>query len=192
MKIWKVSQLGSASERLRSASLQLCSHLEAGADGRAPWCSWVGPAREADKLWFAELEYGEQACEPFGRAVNEVASAFLLGLNSLRTTGEDYDCRLRALTVLLLFAFDHEEAEEQLQSERPALLARGLMAGLLGPQSSLMTLKERVSGRPYRTYHRFLTIRCAVPQDAFFLAQNPRLRGLLDAYLRAVPTDAGD
>lgn len=172
-------------ERLLEAEVLLTSHISCG-DGRAPWCSWYQRSLDEDLLYFSRIDTNLRSTEAFRSAVEATASLFERTSNTLGTRGKP---SLLALNTLIVLDLEQSLVEETLQEQREHLLEAGQMIGLLTPASELQSLQGRV-GYPYRCRRAFLTTRRPVASDLVFVAPNPRLRAILEAYLGSTTADA--
>jgi hypothetical protein len=145
----------------------LVRHLYRGRAGK-PWCAWAVAALDGGTFLVADAR-GHGSVDRFEEVINTTADAFVaarpLQRQDLRSGRTSADGPQPTLTVLLPKGLPLEPAEKSLQVLRPALLRRGLMMGLLHPDSSLRPLTPGAWGFPYRVSHPFLTVRWAVPGD---------------------------
>jgi hypothetical protein len=161
------------------AFLALENHLRRGRDG-APWCVWAVHALDRNAFWVGDArKLGDTG---LGTIVALAAEAFVKRCPAPDRHRLPEDALLNTLTVLLRDDIPCDDAEKILQEERPALLRRGLMAGLLHPRSTHRPLTPGPSGMPYRTDSPFLTVRWAVTADELFVGINQELRALLQTW----------
>ena len=178
----EVSPLGTLqlSQCATQAFDTLVEHLRNGRGG-APWCVWAVHALDQGGFWIGDArELGHRG---FASIVSLAAEAFVK-----HCPPPDTDCvravvHRNSLTVLLADDVPWEDAEDTLQRERPNLLRRGLMVGLLHPRSTHAALTPGPDGTPYRMESPFLTIRWAVPEDELFVGINPELTHLLRRWI---------
>lgn len=163
----------------------LVKHLRFGRMG-SPWCAWAVQSIEHGTFLVCDL--GElKVVGAFEEAISLVAESFVehcmntkTGLNR-DSTGFDPSTSLTALIRNLLpFA----EVDSILQQKRASLLRRGLMMGLLHPDSPFGPLTEGPTGRPFQTDYTFLNARWAVAQDEVFVSVNPELNELLSMWIK--------
>ncbi len=162
---------------------QLEAHIRHGRDGFA-WCRWAVQALDSGTFLVADARSVDG-----GWALDAIIAltADTFCTSCPLHTGAPPDGAPRdTLTVLLRKDIPRAEAEDVLQRQRPTLLRRGLMAGLLHPESTLRPLTPGPEGMPYRVGWPFLTLRWAVADDEGFVGINPELRALLKAWMDAI------
>lgn len=165
--------------------VDLVRHLYCGRAGK-PWCTHAVAAIEGRTFLVADAR--DYDVNQFDEIIQATANAFVAACPPLSqerlSVRTSRDGPHPTLTALLPEGLPLKPAERTLQHIRPALLQRGLMMGLLHPDSSLHPLTPGADGFPYRVPHPFLTVRWAVPGDEVFVRINPELAALLAAWLR--------
>lgn len=181
--ILQVGSLSSAplDEEARKAFDSLEQHLRKGRDG-APWCRWAAQAIDQGTFFVADAR-AFAGTEAFCALITLAADAFIRQCPPPNTDAFADWTAISTLTVLLRDDLPLVEAEEIVQGQRATLLRRGLMVGLLHPQSTLRPLTPGPDGLPYRATRPFLTVRWAVSGDEVFVGINPELSSLLRVWL---------
>lgn len=180
MEIWRFGDCID-DPKLARAFESLVQHLCYGREGH-PWCPWAVRALEENRFWCGDARsLGPERFEIIVDAIaNTFETCFPIPISGNRAVGAE----LNSLTILLRDDTEYDDAEVVVQGKRADLLARGMMVGLLHPRSMHRALSLGPPGVPYRTPDPFLTIRWAVPDDILFVGVNPKLRMLLDNWIR--------